>query len=1030
LETVFQTDLSFGGQRGVISLSRYYRTLSTFAGPFGIGTHHNYGYRLDTPNFQSAALINLVTPDGNRFPFTKELTLAPPGSLTPPPNELRNFTNPAMIGAVMTVLPTEVLLRWKNGTVYRFLQPNPQFTPQLDSIVDPNGNRITIARNGNNPNQVLQITDPTGRSLRLTYDGASRITSVTDPIGRIVSYTYNAQGTLETVTDPEGGITRYEYDNLNRMIKETDARGIVVAQNTYDATGRVATQTQADDGVFLFEYAFVNPTIPNSPILATTVTDPLGKRTIHRFTPVGFRTDTNLANGQLVAIDRHALTNKVIARRPIGTDVGKEAFEYDNRGNLLRQTDALGGTTVYTYDATFNKMTSIRDALGNTTSFTYDSRGNLQSRTDGNNHRTSYRYDTSGLLTEVTDATGQKTRFEYDTLGNLVRVIDALGNATQLRYDGASRLVERLDSLGRKRSMAYDGLDRVVRETDAKGQTTTFAYDRVGNLLSVTDARNKATGFEFDAMSRLVSRTDPLGNADARTYDSNRNMLSFRDRRGQTSAFAYDDVNRLIVTQHADGSRVERRYDSFGRLVQATDSGVMFGFEYDVAGGLLRSTGPFGTVQYQRDALGRIVIRQVAGQAAVTYNYDGSGNLLTAAMPGASVGFTYNARNQPTALSRSNGVATNYLYDPVGQPLSIVHARGSTPLQSLAYSYDASGDRISQQMSDGQPLATQMATATYDDANRLVQRGNTTFAYDDNGNLTSELGPSGTTTYTWDARNRLASLSASTGQLKQFQYDFGGNLISQTDSGPLANVTRTFVSDSLTNVAHQQSSDGDQYSVLTGGSIDSHFATIRSGAQVEFALSDALNSTVSTVDQAGILKGTFSYAPFGETASSGSSYPFQYTGRVLVANSLYYYRARFYSAITERFISEDPLGFSAGVNVFAYAGNRPVLFNDPFGLDYNIANPLVQTPGASPQDRVCTVPGRTIWADTPCRRRACATHDSCYLANGCTADSWLGPQGGNACDQCNSRVLNEFADCREPPICIRFDLPFSGGGNR
>ena len=49
-----------------------------------------------------------------------------------------------------------------------------------------------------------------------------------------------------------------------------------------------------------------------------------------------------------------------------------------------------------------------------------------------------------------------------------------------------------------------------------------------------------------------------------------------------------------------------------------------------------------------------------------------------------------------------------------------------------------------------------------------------------------------------------------------------------------------------------------------------------------------------------------------------------------------YYRARYYNATVQRFISEDPLGSAGGdVNFYVYAGNDPVDFIDPLGLDKN-----------------------------------------------------------------------------------------------
>jgi len=57
-----------------------------------------------------------------------------------------------------------------------------------------------------------------------------------------------------------------------------------------------------------------------------------------------------------------------------------------------------------------------------------------------------------------------------------------------------------------------------------------------------------------------------------------------------------------------------------------------------------------------------------------------------------------------------------------------------------------------------------------------------------------------------------------------------------------------------------------------------------------------------------------------------------YTGREYDRGTgLYYYRARYYDPEIGRFISEDPLGFKAGINFYAYVGNNSVNRNDPSG---------------------------------------------------------------------------------------------------
>ena len=966
IEIITETDIEVNGPRGSLAIARTYRTLTDASGPFGIGTNHNYGYLLNTNDPQGSAIVSLVMPDGNQFPFIRQSD-----------GTFLNSNIPTLRGAVMSVVSGgRVDLRWKDGTVYQFaprtLAELGFRASTLESITDPNGNTISLVRNTSRPIQISEIIDPVGRKLHLSYDAADRITSIVDPIGRRVRYTYNAQGTLETVTDHANGITRYDYDAANRLTQITDPRGVIVVQNVYDSNGRVIEQVRADGGRLRFTYLLLNPQVMSTPVgstgapdnilnntggsssgfsfvgsptLVTIVTDPLGRQTTYRFNPEGLLTDVTDPLGQKRIFEWQPGTNLLVSVSGNGVcdmcgdpRAGDQTFTYDANGNLASVTDGLGNTTTFTYDSTFNKITSITDPLNNTATFTYDGAGNLLTVTDESNQTTRFAYNQLGLMTQITDPLNKRTALSYDSFGNLAALTDAISNTTIFLYDAVSRPIATIDSLGQRSQTMYDDLNRPVRLIDAHGNATQFTYDPVGNLLALTDPRDNTTTFTYDPQNRLSSRTTQLGYTEIYAYDQNDNLTTYVDREGQTSQFIYDSLDRLTGEVYQDGSTVTYHYDAHNRLARADDSeGGIIDFVYDSVGRLLSEIGPYGAVQYAYDPLSRVTARGVIGLPIVDYTYDPVGNLLTAAAPQASVSYAYNARNQPLTLARSNGVSTTYTYDPLGRVSSLTHLAGTTVLNSQAYNYDVAGNRTDYSTDIAQSLTTLPRTNQYDDDNRLVssttQSGTTSYAYDNNGNLISETGPTGNTTYNWDARNRLASIVNPNGETISFRYDFAGNLISQRTTGPGLDYARNFLLDDLTNVVHESNSGGGQFAYLTGRHIDDHLAVATDNGSVEFGLMDPLNSTVAAVDQTGAVQGRFFYEPFGQTTVAGDTYLFQYTGRVPISGKLYYYRARYYDSELGRFISEDPVGFGGGdVNLYRYVLNDPISLVDPLGL--------------------------------------------------------------------------------------------------
>ena len=445
-------------------------------------------------------------------------------------------------------------------------------------------------------------------------------------------------------------------------------------------------------------------------------------------------------------------------------------------------------------------------------------------------------------------------------------------------------------------------------------------------------------------MDRLSTRTDSLLRKEIYSYDLNGNLITFSDRKGRISRFGYDGLNRRISSIFDDGTRTEFVYDGAGRLTTVTDtvSGPIT-FAYDNLDRLTSEAIPLGIVSYGYDAIGRRTSMSANGGTPVTYSYDAASRLTQVAQGTQIVGLGYDAAGRRTTLTYPNSVTTSYSYDQASRTTQILHQSVSSIIENLTYTYDAAGNRISFSRTGPQADLPRPVQAAYDAANEQIQFNSTTpnLMYDSNGNLISQADANGTTTYSWDARNRLVGLnrtviaSNSEAISASFTYDALGRRTSKTING----VTTQYIYDRYNIVAEIQNGVIEA-TYLRGLRIDEAF--VRQTSSNEYYHTDALGSVMGLTDQTGAMQTTYSYDPFGNTAITGTSAnPFQYTGRENDGTGLYYYRARYYSPRLQRFISEDPIRLLGGINFYRYVRNNPLRFKDPLGLEHDTLWPWV-----------------------------------------------------------------------------------------
>jgi RHS repeat-associated protein len=128
--------------------------------------------------------------------------------------------------------------------------------------------------------------------------------------------------------------------------------------------------------------------------------------------------------------------------------------------------------------------------------------------------------------------------------------------------------------------------------------------------------------------------------------------------------------------------------------------------------------------------------------------------------------FEFDIRGRKRSVTDPNGNRTEYTYDSLDHPGKIVHPEitgyslpaGSTNVQEFVH--DPMGNLLSETDRNGLALVY-----TYTERNQVktVERstgGRMTLVYDANGNRTSVSTPAGSTTYTFDARNRMETAAA------------------------------------------------------------------------------------------------------------------------------------------------------------------------------------------------------------------------------------------------------------------------------
>ncbi len=788
-----------------------------------------------------------------------------------------------------------------------------------------------------------------------TYDGSGNLTDIFDPAIRThitfaggpyptlveyapgtssyrsFSYSWNvAAGALNTQTDIQNFITTtYGYDVYGRPTL-VDEAGLRRTRTTYDDQHRsVLVQRDLrilDDGALqtisrtdqLGRVDLVR-TSDGAPLSPTGV-DGIKVETAYQTFPGG----TRVLTSSPYRIAGEAGTEWTCTERDQGGRVVSVARykESANPPNCQSASNRAGITLTDYHNGSGVPRTRVTDPAGRSVDHYADSLGRLVNVVEdplGSAYSTTYQYGVFDNLTKVSQSSGgttQQRTFSYTSLGRLKTADNPETGAIQFSYTDSGDLLTRLDARGSLTTLGYDDLHRMISKKFSNDGGVTpdvdFRYHTVapciGQLESVLSAAGTTSITSCDGLGRVLGSTQYVAGSGGGSFNFN---------------YTYWLNDAIKTMQYPSGKLVNYDMDNAGRPVKVyTTAGTFADLTqastppYRADGRLTRmklGNGLWETRNYQAPGVSTVISLGTAEGSAdrleLRYNYSGTtdnGNLLSHVI-----------RQGTTAWSQT------YDYDALNRLTCATEAIGTNPAASCSvqnswrqtYGYDGFGNRWVTSTT-GFSLADIHEFSTQQFIDKSTNRING-LSYDQAGNLLTYAPWS----MSYDAENRMLSLSSASNGSSSFTYDGNGHRIKKVTTIPSPQTT-IYVYDA-------------------GGRLAAEYSTTAPSPGTAYLFADLLGTPRAITAANGSLQECSDYSPFGRLLQTStrnlachllpSHASQQFTGQIRDQETkLDYFGTRYYSGAQGRFLSPDgPLADQQpknpqSWNLYAYTRNKPL----------------------------------------------------------------------------------------------------------
>lgn len=572
---------------------------------------------------------------------------------------------------------------------------------RLLSRTDPLGRAVrhTYDAAGN----VTSVTRADGSQTVMSYDPHGRLVSAVEPDGAVWRREYHDNGLLAAVIDPAGARTGYTYDERGHLATLTDAAGnTTLARATGSGLPISITDPLGATTSYVYD-VFGRP---------ATVTDPLGNTTRLSWTVEGKPLRQVQPDGM---VERWSYDGEGNVRETIDPQGNVSRIETAHFDLPVLEVKPDGGRLAYSYDTEL-RLTSVTNEQGLTWRYTYDQSGQPVQETDFNGRVVRYEYDAAGQLVRQTNALGQDVRIDYDVLGRMVRrqsgdavatfAYDPVGRMLRARnadaevtlsYDPLGRMLTETVN-GRTVSSAYDVLGLRTRRRTPSGAESEWEYDAASRPVAL-HAAGHTVRFDYDPAGHEVERRIGAGVRLAQSWDANSRLTSQTVLAGRFDPAAlaspattaqttvvqrrtYDYQPGGQLTAVNDQLAGSRRYDldPLGRVTAVHGAGWAERYAYDLAGNVVDAgwpTGPNGPTAPESDAVGQ---REYAGTlvrraGSVRYEHDAEGRIVlrqrkTLSARPENWHYTWDADNRLVAVTTPDGQTWRYRYDPFGRRIA------------------------------------------------------------------------------------------------------------------------------------------------------------------------------------------------------------------------------------------------------------------------------------------------------------------------------------------------------------------------